>query len=231
MIIGLINLVQAMEQRARQRSSLALERSMDLTPPTTRLVTDNGERFIPLAEVQLGMTLRLNTGDLVPVDGKIVQGDVWLDEAMLTGEAVPQQKSVGDTVYAGKVVGDGSVLLRAAAIGSKTKLARIINLVRQAQSSKLKIGQLAARISAIFVPAVVALISAILWYFFGPYPQWGYTLVIARHYGVDHRLPVCPGASHADINHRQFRPCGLIRCAGTRCRCIAAGQLTRHLGV
>lgn len=181
MIIGLINLGQALEQRARQRSSQALERLMDLTPPTARLVTDNGERFIPLAEVQLGMRLRLTTGDRVPVDGEIVQGDVWLDEAMLTGEAVPQQRSVGDTVYAGTVVDNGSVLFRAAAIGSKTTLARITKLVRQAQSSKPEIGQLADRISAIFVPAVVvvALISATLWYFFGPQPPWGYTLVIA----------------------------------------------------
>lgn len=169
MIIGLINLGQALEQRARQRSSQALERLMDLTPTTARLVTDNGECFIPLAEVQPSMRLRLTTADRVPVDGEIVQGDVWLDEAMLTGEAVPQQRSGGYTVYAGTVIDNGSVLFRAAAIGSKTTLARITKLVPQAQSSKPEIGQLADRISAIFVPAVVvALISATLWYFFGP---------------------------------------------------------------
>ncbi|VDZ51733.1 Copper-exporting P-type ATPase A [Serratia odorifera] len=181
MIIGLINLGHAMEQRARQRSSQALERLLDLTPPTARLVTDNGEQSIPLAEVQLGMTLRLTTGDRIPVDGEIIQGEVWIDEAMLTGEAVPQQKGVGDTVHAGTVVEDGSVLFRAAAIGSKTTLARIIKLVRQAQSSKPEIGQLADRISAVFVPTVVAiaLFSAAIWYFFGPQPQLVYTLVIA----------------------------------------------------
>ncbi|MDU7806451.1 MAG: cation transporter, partial [Serratia marcescens] len=168
MIIGLINLGHALEQRARQRSSQALERLLDLTPPTARLVTDDGERDIPLAEVELGMTLRLATGDRVPVDGEIVQGEVWLDEAMLTGEAVPQQKGAGDTVHAGTVVDDGSVLFRAAAIGSQTTLARIIKLVRQAQSSKPAIGQLADRVSAVFVPAVVAiaLFSAAMWYFF-----------------------------------------------------------------
>lgn len=147
---------------------------MDLTPPTARLVTDNGGRFIPLAEVQLGMKLRLTTGDHVPVNGEIVQGDLCLDEAMLTGEAVSQQRSVGDTVYAGTVVDNGSVLFRAAAIGSKTTLARITKLVRQAQSSKPEIGQPADRISAILVPAVVVvLISATPWYFFGPQPPWG----------------------------------------------------------
>lgn len=181
MIIGLINLGHALEQRARQRSSQALERLLDLTPPTARLVTDDGEKSIPLAQVQLGMTLRLTTGDCIPVDGEIIQGEVWLDEAMLTGEAVPQQKSVGDTVHAGTVVDDGSVLFRAGAIGSKTTLARIIKLVRQAQSSKPEIGKLADRISAVFVPTVVAiaLFSAAIWYFFGPQPQLVYTLVIA----------------------------------------------------
>ncbi|MGN8237837.1 copper-exporting P-type ATPase CopA [Enterobacter soli] len=181
MIIGLINLGHMLEARARQRSSKALERLLDLTPPTARVVTDDGEKNVPLAEVQPGMTLRLTTGDRVPVDGEITQGDAWLDEAMLTGEPIPQQKSQGDTVHAGTVVQDGSVLFRANAVGSHTTLSRIIRMVRQAQSSKPEIGQLADKISAIFVPVVVciALLSAAFWYFFGPAPQIVYTLVIA----------------------------------------------------
>ena len=181
MIIGLINLGHMLEARARQRSSKALERLLDLTPPTARVVTDDGEKSVPLAEVQPGMTLRLTTGDRVPVDGKITQGEAWLDEAMLTGEPIPQQKSDGDAVHAGTVVQDGSVLFTASAVGSHTTLSRIIRMVRQAQSSKPEIGQLADRISAIFVPVVVgiALLSAAIWYFFGPAPQIVYTLVIA----------------------------------------------------
>lgn len=181
MIIGLINLGHMLEARARQRSSKALERLLDLTPPTARVVTDEGEKSLPLAEVQPGMTLRLTTGDRVPVDGEITQGDAWLDEAMLTGEPVPQQKSQGDAVHAGTVVQDGSVLFRASAVGSHTTLSRIIRMVRQAQSSKPEIGQLADKISAIFVPVVVgiALLSAAIWYVFGPAPQIVYTLVIA----------------------------------------------------
>ena len=181
MIIGLINLGHMLEARARQRSSKALERLLDLTPPTARVVTDEGEKSLPLAEVQPGMTLRLTTGDRVPVDGEITQGDAWLDEAMLTGEPIPQQKSQGDAVHAGTVVQDGSVLFRASAVGSHTTLSRIIRMVRQAQSSKPEIGQLADKISAIFVPVVVgiALLSAAIWYFFGPAPQIVYTLVIA----------------------------------------------------
>ena len=181
MIIGLINLGHMLEARARQRSSKALDRLLDLTPPTARVVTDDGEKSVPLAKVQPGMTLRLTTGDRVPVDGEITQGDAWLDEAMLTGEPIPQQKSQGDAVHAGTVVQDGSVLFRASAVGSHTTLSRIIRMVRQAQSSKPEIGQLADKISAIFVPVVVgiALLSAAIWYFFGPAPQIVYTLVIA----------------------------------------------------
>jgi len=181
MIIGLINLGHMLEARARQRSSKALEKLLDLTPPTARVVTEEGEKSVPLADVQPGMTLRLATGDRVPVDGDITQGEAWFDEAMLTGEPVPQQKSDGDNIHAGTVVQDGSVLFKASAVGSHTTLSRIIRMVRQAQSSKPEIGQLADRISAVFVPTVVAiaLLSAAIWYFFGPAPQIVYTLVIA----------------------------------------------------
>lgn len=181
MIIGLINLGHMLEARARQRSSKALEKLLDLTPPTARVVTDEGEKDLPLAEVQAGMPLRLTTGDRVPVDGVIRQGEAWFDEAMLTGEPIPQQKGNADAIHAGTVVQDGSVLFTASAVGSQTTLARIIRMVRQAQSSKPEIGQLADKISAVFVPAVVAiaLFSAAIWYFFGPAPQIVYTLVIA----------------------------------------------------
>lgn len=181
MIIGLINLGHMLEQRARQRSSQALERLLDLTPPTACVVTADGDKITDLSEVQPEMTLRLTTGDRVPVDGIITQGEAWFDEAMLTGEAQPLHKSAGDNVHAGTVMQDGSVLFTARAVGKNTTLSRIITLVRQAQSSKPRTGQLADQISAIFVPAVVAiaLLSAAVWYFTGPAPQMVYMLVIA----------------------------------------------------
>ena len=181
MIIGLINLGHALEQRARQRSSRALERLLDLTPATARVVTEQGEKNVPLSAVELGMTLRLVTGDRVPVDGTLTSGEAWLDESMLTGEPLPQHKSDGAVIHAGTLVQDGTVLFRAGAIGKNTTLSRIIQLVRQAQSSKPAIGQLADRISAVFVPVVVliALFSAAVWYFLGPQPSLVYMLVIA----------------------------------------------------
>lgn len=182
MIIGLINVGHALEQKARTRSSAALERLLDLTPPTARVVqADGSEQVMPLAEVQTGMTLRLTTGDRVPVDGEVSSGEAWLDEAMLTGEPIPQQKQSGDTVHAGTLVQDGSLLFTAKAVGSQTTLSRIIHLVRNAQSSKPEIGRIADRISAVFVPVVVtiAIISGLIWYFVGPQPQIAYALSVA----------------------------------------------------
>lgn len=180
MIIGLINLGHALEQRARQRASQALERLLDLTPAQARVITDQGETLVPLSQVQPGMLIKLVTGDRVPVDGEVESGEGWCDEAMLTGEAVPQGKQAGDKVYAGTLVQDGTLRFIARATGSHTTLARIINLVRQAQSSKPDIGRLADRISAVFVPVVVAiaLFSGLVWYLAGPQPQLAYTLVI-----------------------------------------------------
>ncbi|WP_418156563.1 copper-exporting P-type ATPase CopA [Pantoea agglomerans] len=181
MILGLINLGHALEQRARQRSSKALERLLDLTPAQARQVDQQGDRLIPVSEVQPGMTLRLVTGDRVPVDGEIATGEAWFDEAMLTGEAVPQSKTPGAAIFAGTLVQDGSVEFIARATGNHTTLSRIIRLVRQAQSSKPDVGRLADRISAVFVPVVVliALLSGAVWYLFGPQPQIAYMLVIA----------------------------------------------------
>lgn len=180
MIVGLINLGHALEQRAHLRTSTALDRLLDLTPAQARVISDQGETLLPLREVQAGMLLKLVTGDRVPVDGEVQSGEAWCDEAMLTGEAVPQAKQPGDNVYAGTVVQDGTLHFVARATGSHTTLARIIHLVRQAQSSKPEIGRLADRIAAIFVPVVVALalLSGLVWYLVGPQPQLAYMLVI-----------------------------------------------------
>ncbi len=166
MIIGLINIGKILELKAKQQSSQALERLFDLTPQTAKVVTENGETELPLSRVQVGMRLRLQTGDRVCVDGVVTQGHGWIDESMLTGEPLSIQKEKGDRVSAGTLVTDGTLLFQAEQIGNHTRLANIIKLVRQAQSSKPEIGQLADKIASVFVPTVImiAFISALVWY-------------------------------------------------------------------
>lgn len=178
MIIGLINLGKMLEAKAKQRSSQALERLLDLTPPTAIIVNEQGEREIPLQQVKQGMTLRLQTGARVPVDGMITQGVAWVDESMLTGEPLPIEKKISDRINAGTLVTDGTLLFQAEQVGSQTTLANIIRLVRQAQSSKPQLTQLTDKISAVFVPTVIviAFIAALIWY--GLQQNYAYSLVI-----------------------------------------------------
>ncbi|VEG70614.1 cation-transporting ATPase [[Pasteurella] aerogenes] len=180
MIIGFINFGKMLEAKAKQRSSKALERLVDLTPNKAIVVEEQGEREIAVSAIKQGMMLRLKTGDRVAVDGIVSQGSAWLDESMLTGEPLPVEKQVGDKVIAGTLVSDGSVLFQAEYIGDKTTLANIIRLVRQAQSSKPQLAQLADKIAAVFVPVVIslALLAGIIWYVIGPQPALSYALVV-----------------------------------------------------
>lgn len=181
MILGLITLGHALEAKARGRTSRALEKLIDLQPQTAILVDKQGEREVPLADIQPGMVLRLRPGAKVPVDGLIEQGESYLDESMLTGEPVPAHKQPGDKLHAGTINQSGSLLFKAEQVGNQTLLARIIGLVRQAQSSKPELAKMADTISAIFVPAVmiIAIVTATLWYYFGPDPVSIYMLITA----------------------------------------------------
>ncbi len=180
MIIGLINLGKMLESKAKKRSSTALERLLDLTPKTAVVIENDKVREIPLSEVQQNMILRLQTGDRVSVDGSITQGLLWVDESMLTGESLPVEKQMGDKVSAGTMIIDGAGLCQAEQIGSQTRLANIIKLVRQAQSSKPQIGLLADKIASVFVPVVIAiaLVSSVIWWFLGPEPKIAYSLTV-----------------------------------------------------
>ncbi|WP_240345728.1 copper-translocating P-type ATPase [Photobacterium sp. Alg240-V54] len=181
MIIGLITLGHALEARARSRTSKALERLIDLQPQTA-IVVENGQDIErPLSEVIAGMTLRLKPGAKVAVDGYVIDGNSYIDESMLTGEPLAVHKKTGDHVRAGTINQQGSLLFKAEHIGSDTMLARIIQLVRQAQSSKPALARLADTISSIFVPSVmiIAILTTMAWYYFGPQPASVYMLVAA----------------------------------------------------
>ncbi|MGF1690282.1 heavy metal translocating P-type ATPase [Photobacterium kagoshimensis] len=181
MILGLITLGHALEAKARTRTSQAIERLIDLQPQTAIIVRNGEEIEVELDQVQKGMLVRLRPGAKVPVDGVVEQGDSYIDESMLTGEPLAVNKQSGDTIHAGTINQNGSLLFKAEQIGNDTMLARIIQLVRQAQSSKPALAKLADSISAIFVPAVmiIATVTAMAWYYFGPQPSAVYMLVTA----------------------------------------------------
>nr|WP_305461593.1 copper-translocating P-type ATPase [Photobacterium leiognathi] len=181
MIIGLITLGHALEARARSQTSKALERLIELQPQTAIVVENGIETERPLSDVKSEMILRLRPGAKVAVDGVVIEGNTYIDESMLTGEPLAVHKQTGDKVRAGTINQQGSLLFKAEHIGSDTMLARIIQLVRQAQSSKPTLARLADTISSIFVPSVmiIAIVTAMVWYYFGPAPSSVYMLVAA----------------------------------------------------
>ncbi|EJL6550428.1 copper-translocating P-type ATPase CopA [Vibrio cholerae] len=181
MIIGLISLGHYIETKAKSRTNRSLQALLNLQPQQATLVTEQGDQSIAVADIQLGMSLRIKPGEQVPVDGVVSTGHSYLDESMLTGEPIPVLKEAGAKVAAGTLNQDGSLVITATGIGSQTMLARIIQMVRQAQSSKPAMARLADQISSVFVPVVVviAILSAALWYLYGPDPKASYMLVVA----------------------------------------------------
>jgi len=180
-IIGMVNLGQALEQRARGRTSQAIRRLLDLQQKTARVVRDGEETDIPIGEVVVGDLVRVRPGEQIAVDGIVTEGQTNIDESMLTGEPVPVSKTTDDEVSAGTLNKTGSVVYRALRVGSDTALARIIKMVRQAQNSKPPIGKLADSIAAVFVPVVmlIAVVAAVTWFFVGPDPRAVYAIVTA----------------------------------------------------
>ena len=181
-ITALVLLGQVMELRARSRTSAAIRALLDLSPKTARLVAANGdERDIPLDQVHPGDRLRVRPGEKVPVDGVVLEGRSSVDESMITGESIPVEKEPNSKVIGATVNATGSFIMRAERVGSETLLARIVQLVGQAQRSRAPIQRLADRVAAWFVPTVVAIsvVTFIAWYFFGPQPRLANAIVNA----------------------------------------------------
>ena len=180
MIIGLISLGHYIEAKAKARTTDALQGLINLQPKTAMLYQDGEEKEIAVKNIQAGMIIRVKPGERIPIDGVVIEGSSYLDEAMLTGEPMAALKQKDDKVFTGTINQDGSLLIKATMVGEQTTLARIIQLVRQAQSSKPALARLADQISAVFVPVVImiAIIAAAAWYLFGPTPQASYILVV-----------------------------------------------------
>ncbi len=171
-VITLVVLGRWLEARARGRTSEAIRRLMSLAPRAARVIRDGVEMDVPTAEVRVGDFVRIRPGERVPVDGVVTEGASTVDESMLTGESLPVEKAPESSVFAGTVNRTGSFVFRAARVGSETTLARIIKLVAEAQGSRAPIQRLADRVAAVFVPIVlvIAALTFIAWWLFGPEP-------------------------------------------------------------
>jgi P-type Cu+ transporter len=180
-IVTLVLLGQVLEGRARARTGSAIRALLRLAPSIARRVTDEGEREIPLDQVQVGDRLRVRPGEKVPMDGAVVEGRSTIDESMITGEPMPIAKQPGDTVIGGTLNQAGSFIMQAQRIGSDTLLARIVEMVAHAQRSRAPIQRLADQVAAWFVPAVigVAVIAFIIWAVAGPQPALAYAVINA----------------------------------------------------
>jgi P-type Cu+ transporter len=192
-ITVLVLVGQVLELRARERTGGAIRALLDLAPKIARRVRDDGsDEAIALEQVHVGDRLRIRPGDSVPVDGKIISGRSAVDESMVTGEAMPVEKTEGDRLIGGTINGSGSLVMRAKTIGAETMLARIVQMVAAAQRSRAPIQRLANVVAAWFVPAVIAVaaLAFIGWLVWGPPPAFAYALIAA----VSVLIIACPCA-------------------------------------
>ena len=181
-ITALVLLGQVLELRARERTSGAIKALLDLTPKTAHRINPDGtEDEITLDLVQIGDRLRVRPGETVPVDGTVEDGRSSLDESLVTGEAMPTTKAAGDGVIGGTVNQTGSLVMRADKVGRDTMLARIVQMVAEAQRSRAPIQRTADRVAAWFVPAVivVAVVAFLVWATVGPDPRLAHALIVA----------------------------------------------------
>ena len=179
-IIALILLGRFLEARARGRTSEAIRRLMGLRPSTARVVRDGREVDVPVDEVALGDLIAVRPGEKIPVDGEVLNGASSVDESMLTGESMPVDKHPGQPVYGATMNLDGALRFTATKVGKDTVLAQIIRLVEEAQGSKAPIQRLADRVTAYFVPTVmaVALAAFLFWLLLGPPPELTFATLV-----------------------------------------------------
>jgi Cu+-exporting ATPase len=181
-ITVLVLLGQVLELKARSQTSSAIRSLLRLAPKTARLIRPSGqEEDVPLEHIQVGHRLRVRPGERVPVDGMVQEGTTAVDESMITGESIPVEKSIGARVTGGTINGTGGMVMVAERVGRDTMLARIVQMVSEAQRSRAPIQRLADVTASYFVPLVVvaALITAVAWAIWGPEPKLAYALVNA----------------------------------------------------
>ena len=166
-VITTITLGMLLEDMAVERTGDAIKKLMGLQPKTAIVIQDGQENEIPADEVQIGDTVIVKPGDRIPVDGSVMDGHTFIDESMITGESVPVEKNVGDTVFSGTINKTGTLKFQAEKVGLETMLAQIVRLAREVQASKAPIQRLADKVVNVFVPVVVAIsiLTFAVWFF------------------------------------------------------------------
>ena len=190
MILTLITLGKTLEARAKGKTSDAITKLINLAPKTATVERDGVEQQIPVEQVRQGETLIVKAGESIPVDGVVLEGSSSVDESALTGESIPVEKHVGDTVIGATINKTGYFKMQATKVGDDTTLAQIVRLVDEATSSKAPIAKLADQVAGVFVPAVIgiALVSAVVWLVLG------YGIEFALSIGISVLVISCPCA-------------------------------------
>ncbi|MEZ4373092.1 MAG: copper-translocating P-type ATPase [Polyangiaceae bacterium] len=181
-IVTLILLGQVLELRARSRTGAAIKKLLGMAAKSARRINEDGsEEDVGLERVEPGDKLRVRPGEKVPVDGRVLEGKSTVDEAMVTGEPIPVEKSQGDQVIGATVNGTGVLIIRAEKVGADTLLSRIVSMVSEAQRSRAPIQKLADVVASFFVPAVIliAILTFVIWSLWGPEPPMAYALINA----------------------------------------------------
>ncbi|MBX5134036.1 heavy metal translocating P-type ATPase [Rhizobium lentis] len=181
-IVALVFVGQVLELKARERTGSAIRALLDLAPKTARRIDAHGnERDVPVEEIQTGDRLRVRPGERVPVDGSVLEGRSTVDESMISGEPLPVEKTTGDGLTGGTINKNGSLVMSAEKVGADTVLSRIVDMVAKAQRSRAPIQGAVDRVSAFFVPAVVAvaMLAFVVWAAIGPEPSLANALLAA----------------------------------------------------
>ncbi len=206
-ITVLVLLGQVLELRARAQTSGAIRALLDLAPKTARRIGGDGaEEDVPVDLVRIGDRLRVRPGETVPVDGIVEEGRSTLDESMVTGESMPVTRAQGASVVGGTLNQTGALVIRAEKVGRDTMLARIVQMVADAQRSRAPIQRMADRVSGWFVPLIIAIALAAFaaWGIWGPEPRFAHG-PHRRRLRAHHRLSLRAGPRHAHVDHGRGR--------------------------
>ena len=181
MIIAFVLLGKLMEERAKNSTTSAIKGLMGLQPKTARKIIETEEIEVPIGQLQPNDKISVRPGEKIPVDGIVIEGNSYVDESMISGEAIPVKKQSGDRVLAGTINQRGSFILNATQVGSSTVLAQIVRMVQEAQGSKAPVQKVVDRISSIFVPIVISIsiITFIVWIIIGGNHYFSYALLSA----------------------------------------------------